>query len=66
MDIDIFHDNDQALVRAALADAVLLEGAGYEVRWVRRDPGIWTAIVRDDANETSSNGSMTAISVSFP
>jgi hypothetical protein len=42
-DIDIFHDREERVVSAALADAGTLEAAGFDVRWLRQFPTIYTA-----------------------
>jgi hypothetical protein len=44
-DIDIFHDREERVASAALADARTLEDAGFEVRWLRQFPTIHTAEV---------------------
>jgi hypothetical protein len=49
-DIDVFHDREERVVSAALADARVLESAGFEVRWLRQFPAIHTAeVARADA-----------------
>ena len=45
-DIDIFHDREEGVANSADADAAVLTGHGYEVEWVRRQPGIHAAVVR--------------------
>jgi hypothetical protein len=42
-DIDIFHDREERVVSTALADARMLEVAGFDVRWLRQFPYIHTA-----------------------
>jgi hypothetical protein len=44
-DIDIFHDREEAVARAAEADAALLAGCGFSIRWLRREPGLHAAVV---------------------
>jgi hypothetical protein len=44
-DIDVFHDREERVAYAALDDAQALEGAGYEVRWLRQLPLIYAAEV---------------------
>lgn len=44
-DIDIFHDREESVAAAAEADAALLAKEGFVVRWLRREPGIYGAIV---------------------
>ena len=44
-DIDIFHDLEEAVAQAADSDAAVLSAQGYQVQWVRREPGIHIATV---------------------
>jgi len=44
-DIDIFHGREERVATAAASDAEALETAGYAVRWLRREPAIYTAEV---------------------
>ncbi len=44
-DIDLFHDREEAVARAAEADAGLLRDAGFSVGWIRREPGMHVAAV---------------------
>jgi hypothetical protein len=44
-DIDIFHDREEAVAVAAEADAALLTQAGFSIRWLRREPGIFGMVV---------------------
>lgn len=44
-DIDIFHDREERVTKAALEDAAALEEAGYRVSWLRRSPLMYTAEV---------------------
>ncbi|HLJ70301.1 MAG TPA: hypothetical protein VKU03_03220, partial [Roseiarcus sp.] len=44
-DIDIFHDREESVATAAEADAALLAEEGFIVQWLRREPGIFGAIV---------------------
>ncbi|MEO8596112.1 MAG: hypothetical protein ABI759_22525 [Candidatus Solibacter sp.] len=50
-DIDVFHDREERVAVAALADATVLRDAGYRVDWLRQLPLIYTAEVSavDDA-----------------
>jgi len=45
-DIDVFHDREERVAIAALQDAKVLEAAGYEFRWLRQLPLIYTAEVK--------------------
>jgi Nucleotidyl transferase AbiEii toxin, Type IV TA system len=42
-DIDIFHDREDRVARAAEQDASLLEAKGFHVQWLRRQTGIYSA-----------------------
>jgi len=44
-DIDVFHDRPERVVEAALNDAGVLAGAGYNIAWLRRLPTLYTAAV---------------------
>lgn len=50
-DIDVFHSREERAALAATIDAQTLEAAGYAIKWVRREPAIYTAAV------TGPNGS---------
>lgn len=45
-DIDIFHDRQEGVAQAALADAATLQAEGYGLRWLRQLPLIYTAEVK--------------------
>ncbi|MBI5191511.1 MAG: hypothetical protein HZA22_12695 [Nitrospirae bacterium] len=45
-DIDIFHDREERVARAAVEDTEALRADGLEVIWLRREPAIYTAEVR--------------------
>jgi hypothetical protein len=51
-DIDVFHDREERVARAAEADAQLLERHGYTLEWQRREPTIYTALVGLDGEQT--------------
>ncbi len=51
-DIDIFHDREARVAQAAEQDAKLLEAAGYRVRWLRREPGIYGAEISGPVGQT--------------
>jgi hypothetical protein len=44
-DIDIFHDREERVAQAAQADSSFLEEHGYTLKWLRRDPLIYTLLV---------------------
>jgi hypothetical protein len=51
-DIDVFHSREERAASAAAADAQTLEAAGYAVKWVRREPAIYTAEVSGPSGAT--------------
>lgn len=51
-DIEIFHDREERVGRAALEDSAVLEAAGLAVTWLRREPMIYTAEIGDAAEFT--------------
>lgn len=51
-DIDIFHDREDRVAAAALADARRLTDAGYDVIWLRQQPAIYAAAIRYGNEET--------------
>jgi hypothetical protein len=51
-DIDIFHDREERVASAAEQDAVLLEGHGYSLNWIRRDPSIYTVLAEFEGEAT--------------
>jgi hypothetical protein len=49
-DIDVFHDREERVAAAAMADTQTLAAAGYGVSWLRQLPLIYTAeVTRGDA-----------------
>jgi hypothetical protein len=51
-DIDIFHDRQDRVAEAALADAKILADAGFEVIWLRQQPATYGATIRLGNDET--------------
>ncbi len=51
-DIDIFHGREERVAIAAASDAQTLESAGYAVRWLRREPAIYTAEISGQSGAT--------------
>jgi hypothetical protein len=51
-DIDVFHDREEAVAAAALADATVLEQTGFRVEWLRRLPAIHVALIHADDTAT--------------
>jgi hypothetical protein len=51
-DIDVFHAREERAASAAASDAETLAAAGYGVRWIRREPAIYTAEVTGQTGAT--------------
>lgn len=51
-DIDIFHDREARVARAAEEDARLLEKAGYKIHWLRREAGMYGAEIAGPEGQT--------------
>lgn len=51
-DLDIFHDRQDRVAEAALADAKILADAGYQVTWLRQQPATYSASIRLGSEET--------------
>jgi hypothetical protein len=52
LDIDIFHDREELVARAATEDAAVLEEHGYTLQWQRREPTIYTVLVERSGDAT--------------
>lgn len=51
-DVDIFHDREERVADAALADAAILKDAGFDVAWLRQQPATYSASIRRGSEET--------------
>jgi len=51
-DIDVFHDREERVARAAELDGALLQEHGYKLEWLRREPAIYTVLARLSAETT--------------
>jgi hypothetical protein len=51
-DIDIFHDREERVARAAEQDGALLEEHGYALEWQRRDPTIYGVLAKRASQST--------------
>jgi hypothetical protein len=51
-DIDIFHDREELVALTAAEDAEVLEANGYNLRWQRREPAIYTVVVERGGEAT--------------
>ena len=51
-DIDVFHDREERVARAAEEDGALLHEQGYTLQWLRREPNIY-AVLAGRGGETT-------------
>ena len=51
-DIDVFHDREEQVARAAEQDGALLGDRGYKLQWQRRDPSIYSVLVALSGEQT--------------
>jgi hypothetical protein len=51
-DIDVFHDREERVREAVSKDAAALKAAGYEIKWIREQPLIYTAALKKGAENT--------------
>jgi hypothetical protein len=51
-DIDFFHDREERVAASAEQDGALLGESGYSLRWTRRDPAIYAAVVDRNGDAT--------------
>lgn len=45
-DIDVFHDRQERVAEAATTDTSLLAKHGFNIRWIRQQPAIYSALVQ--------------------
>ncbi len=43
-DIDVFHDREERVAQAAKQDSSVLQGNGFDLHWVRREPAMYSAV----------------------
>ena len=51
-DIDIFHDREERVARAAEEDTAALQAEGLDIVWQRREPAVYTAEIRSGPERT--------------
>lgn len=51
-DIDVFHDREERVARAAEEDSSLLQKSGYSLEWLRRDPAIHSVLAARGGDTT--------------
>lgn len=51
-DVASFHGREEDVATCAVSDAAALEDAGFSVTWVRRNPGIFTAVLSNGTDQT--------------
>ena len=51
-DIDVFHDREERVARAAAEDSAVLQAEGYDLRWLRREPAIYVVVAAKGGETT--------------
>lgn len=51
-DIDIFHDREERVARAAQEDGAVLQANGYELQWLRREPTMYSVLASNGGETT--------------
>jgi hypothetical protein len=51
-DIDVFHDREERVARAAEEDAAVLATAGYDLQWLRREPTMYSVVAKQHDEAT--------------
>jgi len=51
-DIDVFHDREERVARAAAADSAFLQEHGFTLAWLRREPNFYSVLVRRQEEAT--------------
>ncbi len=51
-DIDFFHDRKERVARAVQEDSAALQAAGYDLRWLRREPTFYSVVAAKDGEIT--------------
>jgi hypothetical protein len=51
-DIDVFHDREERVARAAAEDSAVLQANAYDLQWSRREPGIYAGLAEKEGQTT--------------
>ncbi len=51
-DIDVFHDREERVARAAGEDCAVLETNGYALQWLRREPNFYAVVASNEGGAT--------------
>jgi hypothetical protein len=65
-DIDIFHDREERVARAAEEDGAVLQSAGFDLQWLRREPTMFAVVARKDNEATKLEWAVDADYRFFP
>lgn len=65
-DIDVFHDREERVARAAQEDSALLQANGYELQWLRREPAMYAVVAGKDGETTKLEWAVDADYRFFP
>ena len=65
-DIDIFHDREERVARAAQEDSAVLEADGFGLQWLRREPAMYAVVARKCSETTKLEWAVDADYRFFP
>lgn len=65
-DIDVFHDREERVARAAQEDSAVLQANGYDLRWLRREPTMYAVLVGKGGETTKLEWAVDADFRFFP
>ena len=51
-DIDVFHDREERVARAAEEDGAVLQANGFDLQWLRREPAMYAVVARKGGETT--------------
>lgn len=51
-DIDVFHDREERVARAAQEDSAVLQANGYDLHWLRREPAMYSVVTSKGGEAT--------------
>lgn len=51
-DIDVFHDHEERVAQAAQQDGAVLQANGFDLQWLRRQPGMHAVLAQKAAEAT--------------
>ena len=65
-EIDVFHDREERVARAAQEDSAVLEANGFNLQWLRREPTMYAVVAEKDGETTKLEWAVDADDRFFP